>query len=103
MTNEEKVRRALSHVLTNVMNYPDDVQARLLGADMSKVIDKATKAVMESGAVETVDDLFGRPQVDRVEVIDATGRAYINMGAVDVVTSLQDSGRTLKVFLREGA
>lgn len=102
MNNETTVKAALTGALANVMNYPEGVSHVLLGRDMSKVIEAATKAVMESGAVETVDDIFGRPQVDRVEVIDATGRAYINMGAVDVATSLQDSGRTLKIFLREG-
>jgi hypothetical protein len=39
--------------------------------------------------------------VDRVEVIDASGRAYVNMDAVDVVTALQDRGKTFKVFVGE--
>jgi hypothetical protein len=100
-SNETKIKVALSHALTNVSNYPDDVQARLLGADLSKVIDAAVKAVLDSGAVETDGDLYGRPLVDRVEVIDPSGRAYVNMDAVDVVTALQDRGRTLKIFVGE--
>lgn len=99
MTNEDKVRVALGAVLTNVFNYPEDVQARLLGASLTMVIDAATEAVIGSGAVETVDSLFGRPCVDRVEVIDASGRSYVNMDARDVVSSLQDGGKTLKVFV----
>lgn len=99
MTNEEKVRAALAGALTNAMNYPDDVAHTVLGTDMSGIIDKAVEAVLMSGAVETMDDLFGRPQVDRVEVIDDRGRAYTNYSARDVVTSLQDGGKTLKVFL----
>lgn len=102
MTNEENVRRALARVLTNVLNYPEGLSHHVLGRDMAGVIDKATEAVMESGTVEKVDDLYGRPLVDRVEVIDAAGRAYINMGATDVVTALQDGGKTLKVFVGYG-
>ena len=37
--------------------------------------------------------------VTRVEVIDDKGRAYTNYECKDVWTSLQDSGKTLKVFL----
>jgi hypothetical protein len=40
-------------------------------------------------------------KVTRVEVIDKTGRAYVNYLENDqeVVCSLQDDGRTLKVFI----
>lgn len=40
------------------------------------------------------------PTVTRVEVIDSNGRVYTTWNATDVVTFLQDEGRTLKVFLR---
>lgn len=36
--------------------------------------------------------------VTRVEVIDG-GRAYVARGAHSIVLSLQDDGRTLKVFV----
>lgn len=102
MSNEETVKRALTRVLTNLGNYPFEAQGQLWGRDLSKVIGEATEAVMVSGAVETVDDLFMKPLVTRVEVIDGTGRAYVNMNATEVVTALQDGGKTLKIFLREG-
>lgn len=38
--------------------------------------------------------------VNRVEVIDRTGRAYIEWGDIDVKISLQDEGRTIKVFVK---
>jgi hypothetical protein len=39
-------------------------------------------------------------KVNRVEVIDDTnGRAYVNYDAYNVIVQLQDSGRTLKVFI----
>lgn len=40
-------------------------------------------------------------EVDRVEVIGNTGRLLVKRPVSDVVLSLQDSGRTLKVFLTE--
>lgn len=40
--------------------------------------------------------------VTRVEIIDSGGRSYSNMNAGGVFLSLQDDGKTLKVFT-EGA
>lgn len=37
--------------------------------------------------------------VTRVEVIDKTGRAYVNMSCVLVQLQAQDEGRTLKIFI----
>lgn len=39
--------------------------------------------------------------VSRVEVIDAQGRSYVCTGAEKVEYSLQDDGRTLKIFVTE--
>lgn len=41
------------------------------------------------------------PDVTRVEVIDSTGRGYVNIGVKDVEAHVQDGGRTLKVFLTD--
>lgn len=41
------------------------------------------------------------PDVTRVEVIDGTGRGYVNIGVKDVEAHVQDGGRTLKVFLTD--
>ena len=39
-------------------------------------------------------------KVTRVEVIDDTGRAYVNWNIDNVVSvQLQDNGKTLKVFI----
>lgn len=99
MNNEQLLRNAISWAISNVSNYPEDVRARLLGANLSRVIDAVTANVMSTGLVEAEENLIQRPQVNRVEVIDGTGRAYVNMGATDVCTSLQDGGRTLKIFM----
>lgn len=102
MTNEEKIRRELARVLTSLNNYPHEAQGQLWGRDLSKVIDKATEAVMGSGVVEIPDVMFMRPEVTRVEVIDGFGRAYVNWTnphVSEVMTALQDGGKTLKIFV----
>ena len=48
----------------------------------------------------TEDYLMAHEAVTRVELIEDSGRAYVKYGATDVVTSIQDQGRTLKIFLR---
>ncbi len=39
------------------------------------------------------------PPVNRVEIIDSTGRAYVNMNAKNVQISFQDNNGTLKIFI----
>ena len=41
------------------------------------------------------------PDVTRVEVIDSTGRGYVNIGVEDVEVHVQDGEHTLKVFLTD--
>lgn len=38
--------------------------------------------------------------VTRVEVVDENGRSYVKYGVSDIEFSLQDQGRTLKIFLK---
>jgi len=45
------------------------------------------------------DEPFTIPILNRVEVIDETGRAYVNMNVDYVQYSLQDGGHTLKLFV----
>jgi len=51
---------------------------------------------MDTNNIDTVEDV---PLVNRVEVIDETGRAYVNMNVEHVQYSLQDSRHTLKLFV----
>ena len=39
--------------------------------------------------------------VTRVELIDGSGRVYVNMNVADVILSLQDNKRTLKIFVED--
>lgn len=97
-----RLRNALTNVLTNAMVYPEGVRHHVLGRNMTNVIDVAAEAVLNSGLIEKVNAVYDRPLVDRVEVIDNRGRAYTNYWVKDVSTSLQDNGRTLKIFVSEG-
>jgi hypothetical protein len=45
------------------------------------------------------DFLKTYPNVNRFEVIDSNGRVYTNYDISNVQVTLQDDGRTLKVFL----
>jgi hypothetical protein len=49
--------------------------------------------MMQSDTIESL------PRVRRVEVIDLSGRSYIEHNAAHVEISYQDDGTTLKVFL----
>ena len=46
-----------------------------------------------------LDEDYG--DVTRIEVIDAKGRSYANNSVESFVWSLQDEGKTLKVFVLE--
>jgi hypothetical protein len=39
--------------------------------------------------------------VTRLELIDESGRAYTNLTVDNIVLSVQDEGRTLKIFVDE--
>ena len=39
--------------------------------------------------------------VTRVELIDGSGRVYVNMNVADVIVSLQDNQSTLKIFVED--
>lgn len=41
------------------------------------------------------------PDVTCVEVIDSTGRGYVNIGVKNVEAHVQDGERTLKIFLTD--
>ena len=44
-------------------------------------------------------DLY--PKITRLEVIDAKGRSYTNWRVESIEESIQDEGRTLKLFVKE--
>ena len=39
--------------------------------------------------------------ITRVEVIDGSGRVYVNMNVGELILSLQDNKRTLKIFVED--
>jgi hypothetical protein len=48
--------------------------------------------------LNTVEEL---ERVTRVEVIDGHGRSYVHYNADLVEYSIQDNGRTLKIFIKD--
>ena len=55
----------------------------------------------EQSNLSAVGVMFKDKQIDRFEVIDKIGRAYLNLTdrPLKIEASLQDDGRTLKIFL----
>ena len=47
------------------------------------------------------DPLKSYPEVTRIEVITDNGREFVRHNCADVQVSLQDDGRTIKVFLKQ--
>ena len=47
------------------------------------------------------DFLANYPQVTRVEVATSDGREFVRYDCANVQVSLQDDGRTIKVFLKQ--
>ena len=56
------------------------------------------KRAYQAGYNKGFED-FDLSKVNRVEVIDEDGRSYTNYDAYNVEISIQDVGRTLKVFI----
>ena len=48
------------------------------------------------------DQLVDLNRATRVEVVDDDGRSYMEYNAEAVQVSIQDDGKTLKVFLKKG-
>jgi hypothetical protein len=104
MNYKEKIlEHAITNVLTNALNYPGNVTPHVLGTDMAKTIGAVKEAVTNTGLYIIDNDyMLAHERVNRVELIDNSGRAYVKYGVGDVITHLQDDGRTLKLFLRGG-
>lgn len=55
---------------------------------------------MQSGWTKKFNDYN---KVTRFEIVDRFGRSYSNWNVEDIEFSLQDDGKTLKVFLRDNS
>lgn len=102
MNYKEKVlEHAIANVLANALNYPENLSPHVLGVNLRGLIDTTKQAVVDTGLYIIDNDyMLAHEQVSRVELIEDSGRAYVKYGVGDVITALQDNGRTLKLFLR---
>lgn len=63
------------------------------------IVEREEENLWDTLEEDDPEDLSG---VTRVEVIDAHGRSYTNNNCELVILDVQDEGRTLKVFIKEG-
>ena len=80
--------------LARLLHSGGDIGRHELAADGGK---KAKVALDPKTKLD--DTIYGMPEVSRVEVIGDGGRIFTNHDICDVQVSIQDGGRTLKVFL----
>ena len=72
----------------------------LQGYDVNETIEIFGVGKLYDDIVELEKTDINTDEVTRVEVIDNTGRAYVNWNSDNVVeVRLQDNGKTLKVFI----
>ena len=72
----------------------------LQGYDVDEAIEIFGVGKLYDEIVELEKTDISTEEVTRVEVIDDTGRAYVNRNQDNAVeVQLQDNGRTLKVFI----
>ena len=72
----------------------------LQGYDVDETIEIFGAGKLYDDIVESENTYINTEEVTRVEVIDDTGRAYVNRNSDNAVeVQLQDNGKTLKVFI----
>ena len=72
----------------------------LRGYDMNETIEIYGVEKLYDDIVESGNTDINTEEVTRVEVIDDTGRAYVNWNVDNIVSvQLQDNDKTLKVFI----
>ena len=69
-------------------------------AKKTELFDKNGKALSITDVMAMLPPVIFLEKVDRVEVIDQKGRSYVNWKPTNKTElSLQDDGKTLKVFI----
>jgi archaellin len=68
---------------------------------MLKINKQLSDAIKIDNTALKTEFRFPTDKITRLEVIEANnGRAYVNMNATNIEFSLQDDGRTLKIFVK---
>ena len=94
MTKQEQ--EDLKKEIHNVFKNRNNLEIKMFIA-IENFINKRYEAINYTRCSLTLEDL----KVNRFEVIDKVGRAYVNYcdRPLNIETSLQDDDRTLKIFL----
>lgn len=114
MSNEEDraaLDIAVMTVLTNVMNFPEKVQARLLGQDMRPLGDRVIDAVLDAGFHRTpapapVDALCEHDAAlieSLADEVDLPGSIATWDYSREQVAGYRDAERDIEAWLRERA
>lgn len=98
-----KTKELIENVVVYNLIKLADLGISLSKAEQETIAARIYNDLSVYGVIEEPDRLNFKHQVTRVEVIDGGGRAYSVSGASNVMTSLQDDRRTLKVFLNSGS
>ena len=96
---KEKIRQLMNHEEMLEEAARREAENKAL---KSLEIDRETfgqKPWDESMLESTGDSIRNYPEITRVEVITYNGREYVNWDCSDVKVTIQDEGRTFKVFL----
>lgn len=99
-TLDEAVAHVAAHRAAG-HHIPGDVEDEMRSAEAEDSSWRAARITAEGARMTdaTIDTLQGLPDVTRFEIIDEEGRVYVADG-VSVLLSVQDQGRTLKVYVR---
>ena len=65
----------------------------------SDMFDAGQQTGLKEFIEELKDNFIDYDSINRVEVIDENGRAYVNMSVETLTSSVQDNGQTLKLFV----
>jgi hypothetical protein len=97
---DEMVDAAAQALITRLRSEKEQLQREI--ADLRFDLNYATQQKALTQTAPNGDTLTDMPQITRVELIDYSrgGSVYSNWQAHEVAVSVQDQGRTLKVFIK---
>lgn len=79
-TDREALRNAVGIVLTNAANFPEKVQARMLGQDMGPLIERVTDAVSDVWRNRQVS---AQTREEFADLLDDIHGEYVTEGGCD--------------------
>jgi len=93
------IKNLLSQTITFISNIWNNLKSKPLNDDIDFILDDLFLAQVQESKHDAPIEV---PLVNRVEVIDSSGRAYVKYldTAETVEYQYQDDGKTLKLFIK---